>query len=393
MSGGEMSQSEFKTLENPLLKNVGPIAERHAQAPRGVADSAGIEVFSADGHWEITEDIFYEGFPVALKEKAPRVWFDRYWHVGFPGGMESVGGKGNFDRIMERISPPSWNVDYRLRCLRTEGIQKEIVFPQSLLALIRYPDLEVQEWMYRIYNEYMAATSRSNQGVIYGVGVLSNWWDPSKWEHAARQIVELGLKTFMIPASPGKAINGKSIHYGDAFMEPFWDAIAATDLPVNFHVGENPDFEHRGGMGTNAVVTLGSFRRPLAELIFGGVFDRHPELQIVFSEGGLAWIPPTLQDAEMIFDSYGNGDVLDRINHRPSYYWHNNCYATFQQDRLGLAQLDYIGADRVMWGSDFPHDEGTFGVGWDSIDAIIDATSIDVARKILGGTAKKVYRL
>lgn len=389
-----MANVAFKTLENPILKSIGPTMDRKPQAPRGTAARLDMQVVSADGHWEITEDVFRENFPAHLKDKAPRVWFDRYWHIGYPGGVEAIPGGANADRIMERVSPPEcWRIDYRLHCLKAEGILKEIVFPQTLLAFIRLPDLEVQEWIYRIYNEYIASISRANAGVIYGVGVLSNWWDPGKWQAAVRQIVDLGLKTFMIPGSPGKMRSGQPIHYGDPAMEPFWATIAETGLPVNFHVGENPDFEHRGGMGTNAVVTLGSFRKPLCELIFGGVFDRCPELRVVFSEGGIAWVPPALQDAEMIFDTYGNGDLLHRMEHRPSHYWHNNCYATFQFDPLGLQQLDYIGAGRVMWGSDFPHNEGSLGVGWDAIDAIRDATSVEVARKIVGGTARDVYKI
>jgi hypothetical protein len=82
---------------------------------------------------------------------------------------------------------------------------------------------------------------------------------------------------------------------------------------------------------------------PFGQIVFGGVFDRHPNLQIAFAEGGIAWVPPALQDAEAIFDRFGNGDVIDHLDHRPSHYWHNNCYATFQNDPLGLRQIDYIG--------------------------------------------------
>ena len=45
----------------------------------------------------------------------------------------------------------------------------------------------------------------------------------------------------------------------------------------------------------------------------------------------------------MVFDSYGNGNLFERIELRPSEYWHRNCYATFQNDLLGLSQLDYLG--------------------------------------------------
>src|SRR5262245_22899937 len=128
-------------------------------------------------------------------------------------------------------------------------------------------------------------------------------------------------------------------------------------------------------------------------MIFGGVFDRPPDLKVVFAEGGLSWVLPALQDAEMVFDTYGNGDLLDPIKERPTTYWQNNCYATFQNDLLGLRNLDYIGAGNVMWSNDYPHSEGAFGFGSASIQSVMDATSPEEARMIVGGTAIELYKL
>jgi predicted TIM-barrel fold metal-dependent hydrolase len=208
-----------------------------------------------------------------------------------------------------------------------------------------------------------------------------------------RQIVDLGLKTFMIPVNPGKSIESNEISYCDPIMDRFWDVVADAGLPICFHVGENANVEHRSGSGGSLMTLLAPFRKPFGQLVFGGVFDRHPNLKIVFAEGGIAWVPPALQDAEMIFDSFGNGDVLDHMDLRPTEYWHKNCYATFQVDALGLKQLDIIGADRIMWATDYPHSEGTFGYGREAVRAIVEMTGADDARAILGGTAIEVFTL
>ena len=209
-----------------------------------------------------------------------------------------------------------------------------------------------------------------------------------------RQIVDLGLKTFMIPILPGEnSVDGKTIAYGDPIMDRFWDVVEEAGLPVNFHVGEGVDTAHRGGIAARVMTSLAPFRKPLAELIFSGTFDRHPNLRIVFSEGGISWVPPALQDAEMIFDSYGNGNLLEPIKQRPSDYWRQNCWASFQNDLLGLRQLDYIGADQVMWASDYPHSEGSFGFSRRSIQSVIDAAGPEAAGRIVGGTAIELYDL
>ena len=104
-------------------------------------------------------------------------------------------------------------------------------------------------------------------------------------------------------------------------------------------------------------------------------------------------MPPALQDAEALFDSFGNGDLIDRLEHRPSEYWHRHCYATFQNDRLGLSQLNLIGADRAMWASDYPHTEGSYGYGRASMKAVVDMVGEPTARAILGQTAIKLFKL
>ena len=382
------------SLANPIMKEIGPTAPRAAQKARKLDLPEGSIIVSADGHWEVTEDIFYDRFPSGMKDKAPRVWFDEYWRLGYRGKSEAEIVGERMKRTLKRgFTDGIRDMGVRRRDVSAEGIQKEVVFPQSLLHFIRLSDFDVQEQIYRVYNEYIAELSKASSAKFYGVGVFSNWWDSTKAERAMQQIVDLGLKTFMVPVNPGKTLDGKTISYGSETTDRFWEVVAEAGLPLNFHVGENIETEGRGALGATALTSFGPFRKSLGQLIFGGVFDRHPEVRVVFSEGGISWVAPALQDAEMIFDTYGNGDLLDPIEHRPTHYWHQNCYATFQDDLLGLKQLEYIGADRVMWASDYPHPEGSFGFASDSMQSVIDNVGSTKARQILGGTAIDVYKL
>jgi predicted TIM-barrel fold metal-dependent hydrolase len=295
--------------------------------------------------------------------------------------------------ILERIIMNSgFDLDVRWSHLATEGTKKELVYPQNLLGFIRFPDLEVQENVYRTYNEYLALLQREKAGLFYGVGVCSNWWDPAKAEDAIRQIVDLGLKTYMIPITPGKDANGNTLNYTSAEMDRLWSVAEEAGLPVAFHTGESASFEGRGGFARNFVVAISPYRKTFSELVFGGIFDRHPALRIVFAEAGMAWVPSVLQDSELTFEVHR--DVFDiKPKLRPSEYWHKHCYASFQIDPVGLELLKYVGADRVMWAADYPHSEGTFGFTWDSMNAVIDATSETDARKILGDTATELFQL
>jgi len=384
---------EHRTFESPSAADAGMIVDREPQLPRKTQLPKGLTVVSADNHVELTEDIFYQNFPARLRDKAPRVWFDKYWRVGFKETMEAYPPGTKIDEALTRsVLNDGFDFNVRNRHLDAEGIAKEIVYPQSLLAFIRHPDQELQQLMYSTYNEWIAKLGAENPGRFYGVGICSNWWDPTKAEAAIRQVVDLGLKSVILPFNPGKDADGKPIDYAGTDMERLWAAAEEAELPVSFHIGEVPAQGGRGAFGTFFIIQAAPFRRVLGNLTFGGILDRHPKLRIVFAEGGINWVAGALQDAELTYGAHR--ELFDwPMKHRPSYYWHNHCYATFQTDPIGFKLIDQIGADRVMWAQDYPHSEGTFGYTADALTEITDVVSESDARKILGETALELYKL
>jgi predicted TIM-barrel fold metal-dependent hydrolase len=384
---------EDKTFGSLAAANAGMIVDREAQPPRDAQLPRGLSVISADNHIELTQDIFYQKFPEALREAAPRVWFDKYWRVGFKDSIQAYPTGVDIDTALARsVLNDGFEFKLRNRHLACEGIAKEIVYPQSLLAFVRYPNLEIQELLYRTYNEHLAQLGAANAGRFNGVAICSNWWDAAKAESAVQQVVDLGLKSLMLPINPGKSLDGNPIDYAGPEMDRFWAVVEASGLPVSFHIGEVPAAGGRGGFGTFFIVQAAPFRRVLGNLIFGGILDRYPKLQIVFAEGGINWVAGALQDAELTYGAHR--ELFDwPLKHNPGYYWHHNCYATFQTDKIGLKLLDYIGADRVMWAQDYPHSEGTFGYTADALQEVLEATSESDARKMLGGTAAALYKL
>jgi predicted TIM-barrel fold metal-dependent hydrolase len=379
----------YPDLVNPILHGLGPVAERKPSSPGDVRLPADIEVISADNHWEVTEDIYVKGFPAHLKDRAPRIWFDSYWRFGMPGIKEAQGISDGVVRLLSRgLIQTAWNHDVRRPHLEQEGITAEVAFPNNLLGYID-PDPEVREWIFRIYNEHIAEQHDKNPS-FYGVGIVSNWWDPGKIQGAFDQIKELGLKAAMVPSALKNGEN-KDLSFADPILDPFYEALTKLGIPLCLHVGEPTNFVGRGAIAAGALNAFAPFRKPISQLVFGGVFDRHPDVRCVFVEGGISWVLPWLQDAEAIYDTYGT--LLDPINHRPGYYWRHNCYATFQTDDLGLRNLDVLGEDRVMWAADYPHSEGTFGVNWKVMESVLKTVGHSAAKKILGGTAKEVFKL
>ena len=379
-----------KTPNYELMKALGPANNRTPEKQGDVILPVDTLVVSADNHHSVSEDIWYERFPAHLRDRAPRVWFQNStYHIGFAG-------KTVFPEVLEKIFatydviPGMSRLPERMADLAVEGIDKEIVFGNNVMTVFLHPDLELREWIYRVYNEYLADLARVYPDKFYGVALM-NYWDLKNISNNVSLIKSMGFKTLMIPIRPGKGIDGRELAYASEEMDPFWTAIEESGLPLCFHVGEN-FFEGRGGIGTSNLVNFNPFRHALGQLIFGGIFDRHPGLQIAFVEAGINWVEGALQDAEMIYGVHYT--MLEPpIKHPPRYYWHKHCYATFMTDALGLRLLDEVGADRVMWSSDYPHAESTLGYGWTAMQAVVKAAGNERARNILGLTAMKLFNL
>lgn len=385
---------DLDTFVTPYLEHIGPAGEREPQA---VSNDdilpPGTELISADDHWDPSEDVFYDRVPSHLKEEAPRVWFDRFLRIQKKVDNVEATPLGMGDQILRvlehSIDQTGWQRERRIQVMKGEGIKRSVIFPNSMLAWVSHPNFELREWVFRIYNEVVMEEAKYIPGFV-PVGVFPNWWDPDKAEESMQQIVDLGFKTFMIPFSV-KNIQGQKVNIADPEMDRFWAVTEESGLPMSFHIGESANFEGRGGAASQIVCSFNVFDRNIGEMIFGGVFDRHPKLQIFFAEAGISWVAQFLNMAEFVYDTYGH--ALNRPKHRPSHYWHNHCYASFQIDRLGLSLLHLIGADRVMWGSDYPHSEGSFGCTREAIKDVLAAATPEQARMILGGTAKKLFKL
>lgn len=351
---------------------------------------AGLSVISADGHWSITDDIFYERFPARLKDRAPRLMQDDTGFFDWRLGGESIFPmyiRPTFS-VFEQL-PGATQIDARVRDMDAEGIDKEIAFGNAIGFFHAFPDLEVREWVYRIYNEHLSEVQAKAPGRFYGVGLV-NHWDPSQSKASVEELKALGLKTYLLPMSP-KGAGGEPINYCSREMDPMWQAFEEAGLPVCFHVGEHFQ-DGPGAMGTSTMVNFAPFRKNMGELIFGGILDRHPGLQVVFAEGDINWIPGALQTAAMACECYG--ELLDpKVKHHPLHYWQNNLYATFMSDPVGLEMIHHIGVDRVMWSSDYPHPESVFGRTGDALEEVLNAVSESDARKILGETAAKVFNI
>ena len=388
-----MLRRQTKTIVTKLAyprEGFGPPKDRQGHATGSAGLPAGTEVFSADDHISLAEDIFFEKFPASLKEQAPRVVYeDGAWTL-------AIGGKTflprEFNTVLMQYDPldgaSTKDIGARIRELESDGIHKELAFPNAILALLNWPDKEIRGLCFRIYNEHLADLQERSNGKFFGVGVI-NWWDGAGAATTLQELKDLGLRTFLLPLKPGKDDDGKPIDYNDPSMAPVWEAIADSGVPVSHHIGEAPLASpcRDNSILVSMVHNTAPFREMFGRYVFGGILDRHPDLKIGWFEGGINWIPSAIQDAEHVYASMKHLTDHD-IDHDVAHYWHTNMYASFMVDPLGLELIDRIGVDRVMWSSDYPHNESTFGYSEESLATVVDAVGADNAVKIASTNVK-----
>jgi predicted TIM-barrel fold metal-dependent hydrolase len=339
----------------------------------------------------VADDIFYDRFPEELKGAAPRIWYeDGAYMVGMKGKAWTG---GDFGRVLmqydDLAGAASNNIEARVRELKEDGIDKELAFPNAVLALFHYPDKSLRERVFRIYNEHIADLQERSKGHFHGVGLI-NWWDPKGTRSTLEELKSLGLKTFLLPLNPGKDDEGNIYDYGSTDMDAVWDEIEASGVPVSHHIGETPPKTpcQHNSVVVGMMVNVDSFREQFAKYVFSGILDRHPSLRIGWFEGGIAWVPTALQDAEHMLASYRHM-FNHELSHDVRYYWDNHMSASFMVDPLGLRLIDQIGVDKVMWSSDYPHNESTFGYSEKSLAAVVEAVGPENAVKIVSGNIKK----
>ncbi len=245
--------------------------------------------------------------------------------------------------------------------------------------------------MFGLYNEAIARRCAEAPGRLYPV-MVPNYWDMTKAKESVERCTALGARGLMVPLKPGKDVDGKTIHYNHGRMDPLYEAIAESGIPLIFHIGEAIPTAMPGAAGIGVVTQMQGFRLQWSQLTFGGVFDRFPTLKAVFVEGGLAgsraccttptWRRRTFRDraesaarasAELVLAAPLLCDFHDRSG------------------RVVVARSHRTGDVHVVVG--LSAQESTFGYTRSSIQAVFDATSVENAQKIVGKTALELFRM
>ena len=300
----------------------------------------------------------------------------------------------------DRGMPHPSSVELRLKDQDLDGVDAEVIYGMTFTGFQMLGTAEMSQQtgvgrtppevvgdLYRIYNDWAADFSGRSPDRLGCIAPVRNN-DPAGAAAELRRTAKMGLKGVVME------IQGCSppIFYDE--WDVLWKAAAECGVPVHIHGGgmtirqpDPKDMEKYNRYALASGMVLGQLggAQVATAIILSGACERFPDFKFVLGETGAAWLP----------------FVLDRMDHectglpgltmKPSDYWRRQGFATYQQEGFVGDVVHLIGEETIMWGSDYPHQDGV----WPDSKAITERDLANVSdttrRKITCDNAAKLY--
>ena len=391
------------------------------------------EMISADCHLDLCwlpTDLFVTRATAHMRDRMPHVidlpngktWVTKKGaNLGLVNGMGSAGREyvpgriHRADRMAEtglyedgkkgirRLSDP----ELRLHDQDRDGVQAEVLYG-ILGATGRMNDPEATVEVMRIYNEWLAEFCARHPSRYAGLASIPNHPIEAAIAEVERVAKRGAVRGLDIANSPDLK------PLWDPSWNALWEVIDACGLPIHFHtIGTRlPEalqrLVHMGSDLSRAPADATADEKYLARMafathitgfqinmagvltsvIFGGVLERYPRIRVVLGEAGIGWIPYVLWRMDAEWEDQFKDLSLTMP---PSAYWRRQCWATYQTDPVGLKLIDELGADKIMWGSDFPHPDVVWPDSREYVAREMAAVPADIRRKIVCENAARLY--
>lgn len=340
-----------------------------------------------------------------------RPYLESKWHDDFDAWAASY--EMPYEDLLGDLGTRNWDSERRRRDLEADGQVAEVLFPNTVppffpkVSLAAQPpavtaaDME-QRWAgLQAHNRWLADFCDALPGRRAGIAQIT-LHDVEASVAEIRWAHEAGLRGgVLLPGTP-PGIGLPQLY--DADYEPLFRTCAELGVPINHHAGSAAP--PMGDTDRDAVVFMLEVtwwaHRALTHLMIAGVFERYPDLQMVFTEQGTAWVPEELARLDVFISRMrGAGGsqeqvwgkaIADSLSLLPSEYWARQCQvgASFIRPvEVGLRHQ--VGVDRIMWGSDYPHKEASHPYSLEAIKAAFSGVPRDEVAMMLGGNAARLY--
>ena len=347
---------------------------------------------SADSHVNEPPEIFAERLPAKFKSRAP--------HTEIVDGVPSLIVEGMRPRKLpqgrvalegedlERSQAGGWDPELRMRDQERDGVAAEVIFPTlSLQSSFATPDPEFQLALARASNDWVCEIFAPYPQRFAPAGIVP-MLDIDRARAEARRCIDLGLRSLFLP------IQVPAQPYNLPVYDPFWALAEEAGVPLTFHAGTGHEPRVARGPGGAVINYLLGAQLDGAHLILhlttSGVLERFPNLHIVTVETGSAWLAWVMTQMDEIIEAHHMW-VDPKLSMKPSEFVKRQVHVTFQNDPVGVHNRVFTGVEALIWGSDYPHHEGTWPHSHKVCAEQLAGVSDEDKRAILGGTAARIF--
>lgn len=316
----------------------------------------------------------------------------------------------DYAQSYDQMHPSAYDAKARLQVMDTYGIQAAAVFPNlgfvgpNIYAAAGPDALEFQTAALQAYNDFLLDWCNTDPDRLISLALIP-YWDVDAAVKEIERCAALGHKGLVSTGKPHE--HGKPL-LADRHWDPMWAAAQDANLSISFHVGGGDLSRHlnaerteiEGWRATLARLTTSFFLESgigLSDLLMSGVLARFPNLRFVSVESAIGWIPFLLESLDFHYKKYepgreraefANTDML------PSDYFRRQVFANFWFESLEQWHLDAIGADNLLFETDYPHQTCLTGKEIEeSVEVNLAGVSDEVREKILWRNAAKLFNM
>ncbi len=283
----------------------------------------------------------------------------------------------------------AWDPAARITDQEKDGVDAEVIYTSIGMPMFGLKDGELRAAIFRAYNDWLAEFCSHAPKRLAGIALIP-MDDVEVAVSELERCASLALKGGMIWGAPPE---------GRAYDSVEWDAVwaAAQDsgLPLSLHI-----LTGSGGTGVDFSSIMRAYglfhhgiQSSLSTMLFGGVFERFPKLQVVSAENDIGWLAHFLQRLDHAYHKYRSLESAAVIPEPPSFYFRRQVFATFQDDAVGVRHREDTGVDNLMWASDFPHSDSTWPHSREVVERDFAGVPEEDVRKIVRDNCAELYGL
>ncbi len=357
-------------------------------------------IISADSHITEAPGTYIDHIDPKWRDKAPKlvdggeqmgdVFVVEGSKVPIPMGLVAAAGKDpselrTFGAKFDDLHRGGWDPTARVAEQDADGVAAEVIYPTVGMVLCNIDDFDLKKASFDAYNRWIAEYCSHAPDRLLGCGQTA-MRSPEEGIEDLKAIKALGLRGVMMPGQPALE------DYDSPIYDEFWETAIELELPLSYHILTTKNEQTRGPKISSFLSIVRGCQDIMAMLVFGGVFERHPDLKVVCVEADAGWVPHFMYRMDHAFNRHRYwlkpGAELTRL---PSEYFADHIYLTFQDDWTAFRFADAMNWERLMWANDFPHSDSTWPWSQELLDKHTAGMTDEQTKAILSDNVAGLY--